>query len=441
MAKNNNKGNGNGNSNGTVSDDLILNGSNNQNKPDTLTGGSGNDTINGLKGDDFLFGQDGNDTINGGDGDDTINAGNGWDDIEGGAGADAIDGGAGENDAADYVSSDAGVTVNLQTNVNTGGHAEGDTLLNIEFLYGSMYDDNLTGDDSVNRLVGRLGDDTLNGGGGDDTLIGGRGADTLIGGSGTDTADYGWSGEGVTVHLGKGVGLGGDAHGDTLTGIENIMGSDFDDKLTGDDGTNRLNGGAGDDILRGGNGKDYLVGGAGEDVLDGGNGNNDVADYTYADASVVVDLSTGVGSAGEADGDTYIGIEYVYGSQFDDTITGDDGVNRLVGHDGNDTINGGGGNDYILGESGNDILTGGSGADVFLFHNADEGNDVITDFWAGAGRTDRIWVKDNTGLDDFSDVLANMVDTVDGTLLTTLTGTILFEGLEISDFVADDFIF
>jgi Ca2+-binding RTX toxin-like protein len=94
-----------------------------------------------------------------------------------------------------------------------------------------------------------------------------------------------------------------------------------------------------------------------------------------------------------------------------------------------------------MGESGNDTLTGGAGADVFLFHNNDEGNDVITDFWAGAGRTDRVWVKANTGLDDFGDVLANMVDTANGALLTTLTGTILFEGLQVTDFVADDFIF
>jgi Ca2+-binding RTX toxin-like protein len=303
-----------------------------------------------------------------------------------------------------------------------------------------MHDDVLTGDNGVNRLVGRLGDDTLNGGGGDDTLIGGRGADTLIGGSGVDTADYGWSDEGVTVHLKDGVGLGGDAHGDTLSGIENVVGSDFNDKLTGDDGVNRLNGGNGDDILRGGNGNDILVGGAGADELDGGNGDRDAADYSYAGGGVGVDLS-GTGFAGEAAGDTYIGIEYVYGSQFDDTITGDNAVNRLVGHDGNDTINGAGGNDYILGGAGNDILTGGTGADVFVFDIAVEGDDVITDFWAGSGRTDRVWLKDDTGMESFSDVLAGMVDTADGALLTTDNGTILFEGLAVSDFVADDFIF
>src|SRR3546814_4359380 len=114
-----------------------------------------------------------------------------------------------------YAGSAAGVTVNLATGTGTGGDAQGDTLSGIENLTGSDNDDVLTGDAGAN---------VLDGGAGNDILTGGGGADTLIGGAGTDTASYaGYSG-GVTVNLAPGTGPGGEAAGDTLTGIENVTG-------------------------------------------------------------------------------------------------------------------------------------------------------------------------------------------------------------------------
>ncbi len=84
----------------------------------------------------------------------------------------------------------------------------------------------------------RRGNDILLGGAGNDTLIGGGGADSLQGGAGVDTADYSGSAAPVTVNLTTGTGSGGDAQGDTLTGVDNLIGSFGDDSLTGDAGNN-----------------------------------------------------------------------------------------------------------------------------------------------------------------------------------------------------------
>src|SRR5207249_292013 len=126
--------------------------------------------------------------------------------------------------------------------------------------------------------------------------------DRLDGGSGIDLADYTISAAAVTVNLATGVGTGGDAAGDVFLSIEGLIGSTFDDILTGD-----IN-----DTLVGGGGNDTLVGGSGADSLDGGAG-IDVADYSNSAAAVTVDLNLG-GSGGDAAGDRYAGIENVVGS-------------------------------------------------------------------------------------------------------------------------------
>ena len=393
--------------------------------------------IHGSTHDDILTGNYKDNRIVGRNGDDQLYGGAGDDTLLGGRGADHLDGGAGDRDVAEYDWSTEGVIVNLETGVGYGGFAEGDTLTGIEYIYGSYYDDVLTGDDKVNRLVGDAGDDILNGGAGNDILVGGEGADQLNGDSGSrDAADYGSAKGGVVVDLVNG-GTGGEAAGDTYIGVEFVYGSDFDDVITGDDANNRLVGADGNDQLFGGEGKDYLIGGEGADLLHGGAGTGDTAVYTNATSGVGVDLTNG-GYAGEATGDTYVDIEYVDGSDFDDMIIGDDGQNRLIGQAGNDTIVGGAGNDYIIGMQDDDILTGGIGDDVFLYKSL-FGNDVITDFEAGIGRTDRIWL-DLDGIEDMSDL--TITDTANGALIEVGGyGTILLENVNAADLVADDFIF
>ncbi|MHA7774486.1 LysM peptidoglycan-binding domain-containing protein [Roseibium sp. M-1] len=363
-------------------------------------GGSGNDTILGnaaanellgYSGNDILRGNDGNDTLDGGSGDDQLSGNAGDDQLRGGAGADVLNGGPG-NDWADYRSSNAGVTVALAgSGTQSGGHAQGDTLSGIENLFGSAHNDVLSGNGLANHLRGENGNDTLNSGGdddqldggaGNDVLIGGAGADVLDGGSGSDWADYRGSNAGVTVALaGGGTQSGGHAQGDTLTGIENLFGSNFNDVLSGNGlanyirggaGNDTLNSGGGDDQLRGDDGNDVLVGGAGADILDGGSG-NDWADYRGSSAAVVVALvGSGAQSGGHAEGDTLTGIENLFGSNFNDVLSGSGLANYIRGGAGNDTLNSGSGDDQLRGDAGNDVLIGGAGADIL---DGGSGND------------------------------------------------------------------
>ena len=155
---------------------------------DTLNGTAGDDTLPGTTGADTINGRDGNDILQGLGGDDTLNGNDGNDKLYGGAGADTLNGGAGD-DYAYYLDSGVGVLVRLHAaHAVKYGDAEGDTLIDIEHLVGSEYNDTLAGDGEDNILEGRNGDDVLYGGpaGGDDEMYGGNGDDRIFGGKGND---------------------------------------------------------------------------------------------------------------------------------------------------------------------------------------------------------------------------------------------------------------
>lgn len=327
---------------------------------DTVTGNELNNFIDGGKGDDIIAGLDGNDNLEGGLGNDTLLGGNGNDFLQGGDGSDVLDGGAGTGDTAGYFSSSIAVSVNLSTNSHSGG-AAGDSLLNIENINGSAFNDTLTGNAVSNFIDGGSGNDTLSGLDGNDNLAGGLGDDFLDGGNGTgDSASYFGSSGPVFVNLATGSAIGA-AGNDTLVNIENLNGSSFGDTLTGDAGNNSLRGDAGNDTLIGGAGNDFITGGSGDDSIDGGAGAGDTADYFFSDtsAAVVVNLSTGVVTGG-AGNDTLTGIENVNGSNFNDTIMGDSNGNFIDGRGGDDTLLGGGGRDSFVGGLGNDSIDGGA---------------------------------------------------------------------------------
>jgi Ca2+-binding RTX toxin-like protein len=131
---------------------------------------------------------------------------------------------------------------------------------------GTSGNDNLVGTDGSNSLSGLAGNDTLSGGGGDDTLSGGLGTNVIDGGSGADTVTYDGASYGVNVDLtiktGQAVTSG---IKDTITNVENVTGTAYNDGLFGDAGANVLKGGAGNDFLVGRGGADQLYGGAGAD--------------------------------------------------------------------------------------------------------------------------------------------------------------------------------
>ncbi|MFD0915795.1 hypothetical protein ACFQ14_05185 [Pseudahrensia aquimaris] len=225
--------------------------------------------------------------------------------FSGGAGADIMDGGGG-SDTATYIASAAGVTVNLITGTGTGGDAEGDMLTGIENLIGSTSDDTFTANDQPNRLDGRAG---------------------------SDTVSYENSSAGVTVDLTTGAASGGDAEGDTLLRIENLIGSAHNDSLTGNVADNTLTGGAGNDS--------YYITDPGDTVIENvGEG----YDRVYADGISTYTLGANVERLTFQDSGNH-------------TATGNELANRFDGNAGNDT--------FILDAGGSDIFSGGQGQDTF----------------------------------------------------------------------------
>ena len=118
------------------------------------------------------------------------------------------------------------------------------------------------------------GDDLIKSGIGDDLIEGGAGRDKMYGGAGNDTATYENSTASVRVSLTSNRGRGGEAAGDWLFDIENLIGSDHADSLWGDAVSNQMNGGSGDDRLNGEAGNDFLFGEGGDDTLIGGDGDD-----------------------------------------------------------------------------------------------------------------------------------------------------------------------
>ena len=343
---------------------------------DEIYGGSGNDALNGDAGDDALFGGAGDDALNGGAGDDTL---------IGGAGADSFIGGAGEDTVSYENARDEKVTISLlwptssaAADASNPSHSDGDYFPNgdVENVIGSPRGDTIDGSHGANKIWGGAGADTLSGLGGDDTIDGGPGGDIIDGGGsgGEDTVTYENSDAGVRATASstgpESTGNeGGDAEGDRLSNVENLIGSAYADRLFGDAGNNKLSGGAGDDRIQGGGLSDTIEGGAGADTLDGDDGDyaagldqSDTLSYASSSGGVIIDLSQqyapagataeqqrnhyALGSGGDASGDKFRGFENVIGGMGNDRLTGDGygGAtfgNTLIGGPGADVLHGG----------------------------------------------------------------------------------------------------
>jgi len=338
---------------------------------------------------EMIGGTDNSEKINAGGGNDTVWADGGHDTVEGGAGNDFLHGGAGNDRITD---------------------SEGDDLI--------------WGDD---------GDDYLHAGDGVDQVFGGEGADTVYGGSGADVIDGGAGND--LIYGDNGALVAGVM--DSTGGDDIIDGGDGDDTIYGGGGNDAINGGEGDDLIYGGPGFDALAGWTGDDrfimdrddfgfgnLIDGGTG-YDVVDYSASIGNGVgtganrqginIDLGNGGVGLGPAVAlaaqvpDTFLAVEGVIGSAYNDTLSGSTNVDPLLGPltgvqtdilgnpinfgtplapvyraidfyfdggAGNDSIIGGQGHDTLIGGAGNDTLAGGLGNDIYF---VDGPNDVIVE--------------------------------------------------------------
>ena len=355
----------------------------------------GNDNIRGSAVNNRLDAGFGNDILIGADGDDELLGGGGNDALYGGSGIDSYDGGEGV-DTVGFSSEFTQIRADLRTEkvfIDAGQPSEiVEDLKNIENLIGTQFNDQLIGDANNNRLeglagtdllVGNEGNDTLMGGDGDDNLNGGTGLDYIDGGDGRDWVFYRSEGTAITADLTQNAVFFTDAAGnqvtETLLNVENVRGTEFDDTLIGNDDSNSLNGDEGNDILLGGLGNDNLFGGTGLDYIDGGEG-RDWVFYRSEGTAITADLTQNTvfftDAAGNQVTETLLNVENVRGTEFDDT---------LIGNDDSNSLNGDEGNDILLGGLGNDNLYGGAGADTFVI-SISQGIDRIHDFEVGIDR-------------------------------------------------------
>ncbi len=459
---------------GGSGDDILWGGSENGDR-DTLWGGAGNDTLHGEAGDDWIAGEDGNDLITGGDGADGVYAGNDQDTVWGGSGGDTL---YGEN-GNDFVAGEGG------SDFLSGGDGEdslwgGNETADRDSLWGGNGNDKLygeNGDDFLageygndllmggdgqdvlcggneaadrdvlygesgdDTLYGEAGDDALYGGTGDDVLNGGQGQDAVYGDAGTDTISYANSAAGVVVNLMAGAGYAGDAAGDRLKDIENVIGSRSQDVIyVGNDSaeyfdtadylaknldvkahieTNNLPlswayyhwymwgryekrsggwAGSSEQAVGADWGTKFDLAGylaANKDVLDHKNANGLSDAWVYEHwlnhgrhegRSGGLKVSGSVIDGGSGDDKIYGGVysDYLIGGADQDLLLGSVGNDVLLGGSGHDTLYGGEGDDQIAGGVHEDRLYGDSGSDSLY---GGDGYDTLN----GGTGADSLW--------------------------------------------------
>ena len=323
----------------------------------TLTGTDAGELLNGTNGKDMLAGAGGDDVL-----------------VPHGR-ADTLDGGAGI-DLVSYQDDIAlGATKGISLTVTgagaakiTDGWGDADTFVNVERVAGTS---------AADRFVGIAGVPIIfHGLAGDDYFFGGSGGASatvsyaLDAGIASEEGDFG--GGGVTVDLLGGYAIDGYGGRDQLVSIPHAIGTDQNDWINGNNSANILQAGSGDDLLSGGGGSDTLSAGGGNDTLLGGVGNNildggdgiDTANFSDASSAVTANLAKlGLQTVFGTTKDSFVAVENLSGSSFDDVLTGDGGDNLIAGANGADSLVGGAGADDLRGDAGHDSLYGGDGDD------------------------------------------------------------------------------
>jgi Ca2+-binding RTX toxin-like protein len=375
---------------------------------DTLTGGAGKDTLNGGVGNDTLVISGTNDTLdvlNGGGGTDTIKV-----DGKTAVTLAALDTVASsievwQGNSKELLGTTANNTIDLSnlTGVSgltfvdggTGNDVITGTNAGSIDLRGGAGDDTLNAGDAGDTLNGGAGNDTLNGGAGNDTFIGGAGADTIVGGGGIDTVSYAGSAA-VVVNLRTGFATGGDATGDKLTGIRNVIGTSNADTITASAAGSVINGGAGIDTLLGGVGDDtFIISGTNDtsDIRDGNAGTDTVT--IVGSNATLLNFVAAYEDIEEFDGGGFSLLGTTAANTFDFTnVT----VSNLI------AVDAGAGNDTLvasdltgmtlIGGAGIDTVTGGALNDTIVVSGTNDTTDVIN----GGGGTDTLKVNGTTAL-------------------------------------------
>ncbi len=378
-------------------------------------GGAGADTLIGSAGDDVLatdirpdylytevyddFAAD-HDTVQAGDGNDLIAAGYG-DDVDGGAGTDRLR----LTLAGAAAATGKGITLALAKVIAADGTAFGGGKITgietIEYIGTTNFADSV-------RVAGKKLPATLDTLGGNDvissdgaaiTILGGDGNDRYLasaggglfdGGAGQDKADFSKAAAKVTVTMVDSIDVGLIGGVAQLINVEDVLGSAFNDKITGNSADNLLRGGAGDDLLYGGGGSDTLDGGIGTDRLDGGQGDDT---YVMTDTldRIIETVGGGVDTVRTAltwKLATNVENLTLTGSAAADG-TGNAAANVLIGNDGANLLKGLGGNDVLDGGAGGDQLDGGAGDDIYLINAfSDHASAEIVD--SGSGGRDEL---------------------------------------------------
>jgi serralysin len=264
---------------------------------------------------------------------------------------------------------------------------------------------------------------------------------TIWDGGGNDTIDASGYSANQTIDLGPG-------HYSSIGGMNGNIGIAYGAVVE-----NAI-GGSGNDVILGNDANNVLAGGAGADRIDGGQGFN-FASYSSAGTGVSVDESYAQYNSGDARGDTFVNIQAIVGSSFDDGLFGSAANDVVYAGAGNDTIYGRAGNDVILGNSGNDVMVGGAGDDViygsdyisldhdrFVFEAGDFGHDVIQGFSAEVSANQDVLQIDHTHFASFSAVMAHAAQMGTDVVITDgAANSIDLVAVTLSHLSASDFLF
>jgi Ca2+-binding RTX toxin-like protein len=359
-------------------------------RQDFGTSDSINDTLRNIENvtgsahDDYLQGSDGANEVNGGRGGDVIDGGFGNDTLIGGNDPGTTDWVSFQSWYPTYAPAFEVIRIELGEGIRAGSATrwalsvlESDTLFGFENVIGSDRAETIIGNSVANTIEGRDGSDIIDGGRGNDDLLGGRGTDTLSFASldalgpapsneivSTDLV----AGTATRTHINYAFGTVTVVETDTLSGFENVRGSNYIDVMSGTGFNNVLEGWGGNDVLAGNHGSDTLNGGDGTDTASYQNNAWYVIAYLGATGTPgqAVEFAIGPNGILPPTVDTLLGIENLTGSNYGDSLSGNEVANVLDGRGGADGLAGGGGSDTYLVDNAGDSITenGGQGTDT-----------------------------------------------------------------------------